>query len=142
MEPGKGTVVREGSGVAVLALGTIGNRAMKGVEKAVSDGADPLFINMRFLKPLDESLVEYACSRCHTVITVEDGTVFGGLASAVSEYVAAKNYDVKIISHGIPDRFIEQGSVDELISECGYNADNVYDSIISASGAKNNLEKS
>ena len=142
VEPGKGTVVREGSGVAVLALGTIGNRAMKGVEKAVSDGADPLFINMRFLKPLDESLVEYACSRCHTVITVEDGTVFGGLASAVSEYVAAKNYDVKIISHGIPDRFIEQGSVDELISECGYNADNVYDSIISASGAKNNLEKS
>ena len=142
VEPGKGTVVREGSGVAVLALGTIGNRAMKGVEKAVSDGADPLFINMRFLKPLDESLVEYACSRCHTLITVEDGTVFGGLASAVSEYVAAKNYDVKIISHGIPDKFIEQGSVDELISDCGYNADNVYDSIISASDAKNNLKKS
>lgn len=142
VEPGKGTVVREGSGVAVLSLGTIGNRAMKGVEKAVSEGADPLFINMRFLKPLDESLVEYACSRCHTLITVEDGTVFGGLASAVSEYVAAKNYGVKIISHGIPDRFIEQGSVDELISECGYNADNVYDSIISASGAKNNLKKS
>lgn len=142
VEPGKGTVVREGSGVAVLSLGAIGNRAMKGVEKAVSDGADPLFINMRFLKPLDESLVEYACSRCHTLITVEDGTVFGGLASAVSEYVAAKNYGVKIISHGIPDRFIEQGSVDELISECGYNADNVYDSIISASGAKNNLKKS
>ena len=142
VEPGKGTVVREGSGVAVLALGTIGNRAMKGVEKAVSDGADPLFINMRFLKPLDESLVEYACRRCHTIITVEDGTVFGGLASAVSEYVAAKNYDVKIIPHGIPDRFIEQGFVDELISECGYNADNVYDSIISASGAKNNLKKS
>lgn len=142
VEPGKGTVVREGSGVAVLSLGTIGNRAMKGVEKAVSEGADPLSINMRFLKPLDESLVEYACSRCHTLITVEDGTVFGGLASAVSEYVAAKNYGVKIISHGIPDRFIEQGSVDELISECGYNADNVYDSIISASGAKNNLKKS
>ena len=142
VEPGKGTVVREGSGVAVLSLGAIGNRAMKGVEKAVSDGADPLFINMRFLKPLDESLVEYACSRCHTIITVEDGTVFGGLASAVSEYVAAKNYDVKIIPHGIPDKFIEQGSVDELISDCGYNADNVYDSIISASGAKNNLKKS
>jgi 1-deoxy-D-xylulose-5-phosphate synthase len=141
VEPGKGTVVREGSGVAVLSLGAIGNRAMKGVEKAVSDGADPLFINMRFLKPLDESLVEYACSRCHTIITVEDGTVFGGLASAVSEYVAAKNYDVKIIPHGIPDKFIEQGSVDELISDCGYNADNVYDSIISASGAKNNLKK-
>ena len=142
VEPGKGEVVREGSGVAVLSLGAIGNRAMKGVEKAVSEGADPLSINMRFLKPLDESLVEYACSRCHTLITVEDGTVFGGLASAVSEYVAAKNYDVKIIPHGIPDKFIEQGSVDELISDCGYNADNVYDSIISVSGAKNNLKKS
>ncbi|MBR4883573.1 MAG: 1-deoxy-D-xylulose-5-phosphate synthase, partial [Bacteroidales bacterium] len=136
VEPGKGVVVREGSGVAVLALGTAGNRALKGVEKAVSEGMDPLFINMRFLKPLDEGMVEYACSRCHTIITVEDGAVMGGLASAVSEYVAAKNYPVKIISHGIPDKFIEQGSVDELISDCGYNAENVYDSVVSAGKGK------
>ena len=136
VEPGKGIVVRDGSGVAVLSLGTAGNRAMKGVEKAASGGLDPLFINMRFLKPLDEEMVEYACHRCHTIITVEDGTVLGGLASAVSEYVAAKDYPVKIISHGIPDKFIEQGSVDELISDCGYNAENVYDSIVSAGKGK------
>lgn len=141
VEPGKGVVVREGSGVAVLALGTAGNRALKGVEKAVADGMDPLFINMRFLKPLDEAMVEYACSRCHTIITMEDGAVLGGLASAVSEYVAANNHPVKIISHGIPDKFIEQGAVDELISDCGYNAENVYNSIVSAEKGKNNLKK-
>ena len=84
---------------------------------------------MRFLKPLDTEMVDYACGRSSTIITVEDGVVKGGLASAVSEYVASAHPGIKVISLGIPDRFIEQGTVDELITECGYNVDNIYDSI-------------
>ncbi len=132
MEPGKGEILSDGSGVAVLSLGTVGNRAAKAVGKAKEEGINPLHINMRFLKPLDVSMVELACSRCKTIITVEDGTLLGGLGSAVSEYVAAKGLPVKVVSLGIPDKFVEQGTVDELISECGYNADNIYDSIIAA----------
>lgn len=130
IEPGKGVVVSQGAGVAVLSLGTAGNRAAKAAEKARKEGMDPLHINMRFLKPLDFDLVKYACDRCKTIITVEDGVVSGGLGSAVSEYVASLGRGVKVISLGIPDKFIEQGTVEELISECGYNVDNIYDSII------------
>lgn len=134
VEPGKGVVVNEGSGVAVLSLGTIGNRAAKAVGMAKEKGVNPLHINMRFLKPLDFSAVDMACSRCSTIITVEDGAVTGGLASAVSEYVAAAGYGVKVVSLGMPDKFVEQGTVDELISYCGYNVDNIYDSIMGAAG--------
>ena len=136
IEPGKGVVVSEGEGVAVVTLGTIGNRAAKAVTKAKEEGLSPLHINMRFLKPLDTLLLGEACSRCHTIITVEDGAVTGGLASAVAEYVAQHNLDVKVVSLGIPDRFIEQGTVDELISECGYNVDSIYNSIIEAGKGK------
>ncbi len=132
VEPGKGVVVSEGNGVAVLSLGTVGNKVVKAVEKARGEGMNPLHINMRFLKPLDADLVKYACERCNTIITVEDGAVFGGLASAVSECVASLGNGVKVISLGIPDKFIQQGTVDELISECGYNIDNIYDSIVAA----------
>lgn len=136
VEPGKGVVVSDGEGVAVVTLGTIGNRAAKAVAKAREEGFSPLHINMRFLKPLDTLLLGEACSRCHTIITVEDGAVTGGLASAVAEYVAQHNLDVKVVSLGIPDRFIEQGTVDELISECGYNVDSIYNSIIEAGKGK------
>lgn len=131
IEPGKGVVVSQGAGVAVLSLGTAGNRVAKAVEKARGEGMEPLHINMRFLKPLDFDLVKYACDRCKTIITVEDGTLNGGLGSAVSEYVASLGRGVKVISLGIPDKFVEQGTVEELISECGYNVDNIYNSIIS-----------
>lgn len=136
VEPGKGVVVSDGEGVAVVTLGTIGNRAAKAVAKAKEEGLSPLHINMRFLKPLDTLLLGEACSRCHTIITVEDGAVTGGLASAVAEYVAQHNLNVKVVSLGIPDRFIEQGTVDELISECGYNVDSIYNSIIEAGKGK------
>ena len=131
VEPGKGVVVSPGAGVAVLSLGTIGNKVSKAVEMAGKEGMDPLHINMRFLKPLDIDMVKYACDRCKTIITVEDGAISGGLASAVSEYVASLGRGVKVVSLGIPDRFVEQGTVEELISECGYNVDNIYNSIIS-----------
>ena len=136
VEPGKGVIVSDGEGVAVVTLGTIGNRAAKAVAKAREEGFSPLHINMRFLKPLDTLLLGEACSRCHTIITVEDGAVTGGLASAVAEYVAQHNLNVKVVSLGIPDRFIEQGTVDELISECGYNVDSIYNSIIEAGKGK------
>ena len=131
IEPGKGVVISQGAGVAVLSLGTAGNRVAKAVEKARGEGMEPLHINMRFLKPLDFDLVKYACDRCKTIITVEDGTLNGGLGSAVSEFVASLGRGVKVISLGIPDKFVEQGTVEELISECGYNVDNIYNSIIS-----------
>ncbi len=124
---GKAQLLYDGSDVAVLSIGTIGNRARKAVERfAQESGNTPMYYNMRFLKPIDTDAIDRACEKCHTIITVEDGTVIGGLYSAVAEYVASKGVDCKIIKLGIPDRFIEQGSVDELITECEYNTDDIY----------------
>ncbi len=132
VEQGKGVVVNDGAGVGILSLGTVGNRVAKAVAKVKGEGMEPLHINMRFLKPLDTEMVDLACSRCGTIITVEDGAIMGGLASAVSEYISSVHPGVKVLSLGIPDKFIEQGTVDELISDCGYNVDNIYYSIIAA----------
>lgn len=125
--PGKAELLREGSKVAVLSLGTIGNRATQAIDKYVEQtGKAPFHYNMRFLKPLDTEAIDRACATCDTIITVEDGTVIGGLYGAVSEYVAGKQQSAKVIGLGIPDRFVEQGSVDELISECQYNVEDIY----------------
>lgn len=124
---GKAVMLRNGADVAVLSIGTIGNKVSQAIEKYVAEtGKSPVHYDMRFLKPIDTSAIDDVCRRCRTIITVEDGTVVGGLYGAVTEYVAAKGTGVRIVGMGIPDRFIEQGSVDELISECQYNTDDIY----------------
>lgn len=125
---GKAVMLRNGADVAVLSIGTIGNKVSRAIEKyAAETGKSPVHYDMRFLKPIDTSAIDDVCRRCGTIITVEDGTVIGGLYGAVTEYVAAKGLGVHIVGMGIPDRFIEQGSVDELMSECQYNTDDIYD---------------
>jgi len=91
---------------------------------------------MRFVKTIDNEAIEMAISKCRTIITVEDGSVKGGLFSAVSEYISEKSADVRVVGLGVPDRFIEQGTVDELISECGYDFDGIYNTIVNVSREK------
>ncbi len=123
---GKAELLRDGAKVAVLSVGTIGNRVAKAIEGFVADtGKSPIHYNMRFLKPLDTEAIDRACSLCDTIITVEDGTVVGGLHSAVSEYVAERGFKCRILKMGIPDRFVEQGKIDELLSECQYNTEDI-----------------
>lgn len=122
MERGKAQLVSDGSGIAVLSIGTIGNRVVDAIS-AINEkyGAKIMHYNMRFLKPIDTSAIDKAASECSTIITIEDGTVIGGLYGAVSEYLSEKNYNGEIIKMGIPDRFIEQGTIEQLLSECQYN---------------------
>ena len=126
MEFGKAQLLSEGTGVAILSIGTIGNRAVKAIQKCVADGAGKiLHYNMRFLKPIDTDAIDRAAEMCDVIITVEDGSVIGGLHGAVSEYLSEKGYKGKILKCGIPDRFIEQGTIDQLMSECQYNTEDL-----------------
>jgi 1-deoxy-D-xylulose-5-phosphate synthase len=77
---------------------------------------------MRFAKPIDETLLHEVFSRYTKIITVEDGTVIGGLGSAVLEFMAEHNYHAEVKILGIPDRLVEHGSLKELHHECGYDA--------------------
>ncbi|MEG0518803.1 MAG: 1-deoxy-D-xylulose-5-phosphate synthase [Bacteroidales bacterium] len=129
IEPGKAELLKEGNKVAVLTLGTIGNKAIKAIQTAQQEGITPLHYNMRFLKPLDTDAIAHACSKCSTIITIEDGTVLGGLHSAVAEFIAQNAPCHKVIGMGIPDHFVEQGSVEELISACKYNEQDIFAAI-------------
>ncbi|OJV22965.1 MAG: 1-deoxy-D-xylulose-5-phosphate synthase [Bacteroidetes bacterium 41-46] len=129
IEPGKGRVLSDGSKVAVISLGTVGNDAAEAIAEARLKGYNPMHIDMRFLKPFDEELVLKAAERCKRIISIEDGTVVGGLFSAISEFIASRSLDVKVDGLGIPDTFIEQGTVPELKAECGYDKEGILKAI-------------
>ena len=120
---GKGTLLRRGSGIAVLALGPVANRALEAAESLSSRGiASPAVYDLRFLKPLDESILSEVCSTFGTILTVEDGCLKGGLFSAVCEWTALNSCKTHISALGIPDRFIVQDKQDAQRRECGLDA--------------------
>lgn len=136
IQRGKAQLLRDGEGIAVLTIGPIGNLAIKAAERARKEGINTLHYNMRFVKPIDTEALDYVSSKCNTIITVEDGSVKGGLFSAVSEYIASKSNKLKVVGLGVPDRFIEQGTVSELIQECGYDQEGIYNTIINVANKK------
>lgn len=127
---GKAQLISSGEEIGILSIGTVGNRVKEAIDIVKKEGLTPLHYNMRFLKPLDFDAITEACSKCSTIITVEDGTILGGLHSAVAEFVAENYPNVRVISMGIPDKFIEQGTVEELIEECGYSKNKIIEKII------------
>lgn len=114
---GKARKLKDGSEVAVLSTGFIGNE----VKKALSEINDPdrfAHYDFGFVKPLDASVLDDIFNRYKTVITVEEGTVNGGFGSAVSEFASEKYPGVSIKILGIPDAFIEHGTPSELLEIC------------------------
>ena len=113
IEIGRGVCLKEGKNIAVLSVGTIA--------KNVSDAIDLLdnkskiaHYDMRFVKPLDASLLHTIFKTYSTLITIEDGAISGGFGSAILEFAASQNYKNNVILKGIPDTFIEHGSVNKL----------------------------
>lgn len=132
IEYGKAQLLREGEGVAVLTIGPVGNRAAEAIERAVEEGLNPLHYNMRFLKPIDQEALNHVVESCSHIITVEDGSLIGGLYSAVSEFVAAKGIskEITVEGLGVPDRFIDQGRVAQLHKECRIDSDSIYSALL------------
>jgi 1-deoxy-D-xylulose-5-phosphate synthase len=114
---GKGQCIQEGTQLAVLSNGTIGNNVTQALENLNLPNSIAHF-DFPFVKPLDETLLHTIFSKFETVITIEDGVVSGGFGSAVLEFAAANNYHSKIQILGVPDEFIEQGTVLELQQFC------------------------
>ena len=79
--------------------------------------------DMRFVKPIDESLLHEVFTKFRKVITVEDGCIQGGMGSAVLEFMADNNYQAQVKRLGVPDQYIEHGTQAELYKECGYDAE-------------------
>lgn len=123
VEIGKGRKLKDGSSIAILSFGHPGNFAAAAIRNLKSEGIDPAHYDLRFAKPLDEEMLHEVFQRFDKVITVEDGTVVGGVGSAVLEFMAAYHYKAEVRILGIPDRIVEHGSQKELHRECGYDAE-------------------
>ena len=128
---GTGNKISEGSDIAIVSIGPIGNEVIQATEKLKTKGISAAHYDIRFLKPIDENLLHDIFRKFDKIISVEDGTIIGGLGSAIAEFMADHHYEAQLIRLGIPDRFIEQGSVGELWRECGYDAGGIYDTVLS-----------
>ncbi|HIZ86747.1 MAG TPA: 1-deoxy-D-xylulose-5-phosphate synthase [Candidatus Coprenecus pullistercoris] len=128
---GKGRLLHDGKDVALLTIGPIGNRGAEAVRKAAEErGTQVLHYDMRFLKPLDEEIMKDVCSKVRRIITVEDASVTGGLHDAVCSFVSEHAPGITVRGLGVPDRFIEQGSVKQLTHECGFSTDDIFNAIV------------
>ena len=118
---GKGQLLRKGNDIAVLSIGPIGNQVSKAIQE-LQEEQFPYSVahyDMRFLKPIDEEILEEVGQRFKYVITIEDGIRNGGMGSAVVEWMSDHQYTPRIVRLGLPDRFVEHGSVAELQSLLG-----------------------
>ena len=114
IEIGKAEKLREGDDVALLAVGSMVEYALKAAEKLAAEGIVCEVINMRFIKPLDAGMLEYIAEKHPKIVTLEESTLIGGFGSAVLEYFNEKNHKNDILRMGIPDHFVEHGTQKEL----------------------------
>jgi 1-deoxy-D-xylulose-5-phosphate synthase len=134
---GTGRMISEGTEIAILSVGHIGNIVQQAINKLNDGSTLPAHYDMRFVKPLDEQLLHDIFRKFNKIITVEDGVITGGFGSAVLEFMANEGYKAEIVRLGVPDRFVEHGTQQELYSECGYDADSIARQIHAMMGSDN-----
>ncbi len=132
---GTGRKLKDGEDVAVLTIGPIGNLASHaiGIWEEQNPGRKAAHYDMRFLKPIDTSILHEVGKRFNRVITVENGVITGGLGSSVMEFMAVNGYTPTIVRLGLPDRFVTHGSVPQLLHLCNLDED----AVIAALNGKN-----
>ena len=119
---GTGRCLRQGDRLAIVSIGPIGNNATKAIAQS---GLNVGHYDLRFLKPLDDALLHDICQHYDRLITLEDGCVQGGMGSAVLEWMNDHGYALPVTRMGIPDEFIEHGTVDELQHICHMDVDSI-----------------
>jgi len=127
VEIGTGRKLRDGSDIAILTLGHIGNYASEACIKLEAEAISAAHYDMRFVKPLDERLLHEIFSKFDKVITVEDGCITGGFGSAVVEWMAQNGFASKVKMLGIPDRIVEHGTQSELHAECNFDTKGIFE---------------
>ena len=128
IEVGKGRCITDAEAdVAVVSIGPLGNDVQRAVAELNNEGIRLAHYDMIFLKPIDEALLEVIASKHRHIITLEDGTVKGGLGSTVNDWLRHRNLSNKVTTLGINDIWVHHGSVEQLRTDCGYD----YDSILS-----------
>ena len=115
--------------MALLAIGSMVDYAMKAAEKLKPEGISCEVINMRFAKPLDTNLLDRIAKKHSKVITLEESTLVGGFGSGVLEYFAEKNYKCDVLRLGLPDNFVDHGTQAELHHLLGIDPEGIADKV-------------
>ena len=121
---GRGELQRRGSGIALLAFGTLAHAAHE-----LAEIIDATVIDMRFVKPLDEALVLEAAATHELLVTLEENVVAGGAGTAVSELLAGRGRDVSVLHLGLPDRPLEHGTREQCLADAGLDVPGIFDAI-------------
>ena len=129
---GKGVCLKEGSQIAVLSIGAMGNTVADAIEALGEKAAQVAHYDMRWLKPIDEELLHTVGKTFDTIITVEDGMISGGLGSAVLEFMADNGYTPRVIRLGVNDQFVEHGSTKELYQLLKLDKEGICESLLQA----------
>jgi 1-deoxy-D-xylulose-5-phosphate synthase len=122
---GKSEVLREGSHVALLAFGNMVPLAVEAAEQLAKEGIQAKVVNARFAKPLDEELLLTINKRGMPIVTIEEGTKIGGFGSAVLEFFAERNKEQSVSILGVPDYYVEHGSINEQRAEIGLTTEGI-----------------
>jgi 1-deoxy-D-xylulose-5-phosphate synthase len=126
----KGECLKEGKGIAVLTIGTMATNTQKAIIQIEKEQDISIaHYDLRFLKPLDETMLHEIGKKFKQIITVEDGVIQGGFGSAVLEFMSDNNYTVQLKRLGIPDCFVEHGTPEELYTMLGLDAEGIAKSI-------------
>ena len=122
---GRGRRLREGADVALLTVGTVGNAAARAAGRAAAEGVSVAHYDLRFVKPLDEALLDEVGPEFRHVVTVEDGSLRGGVGEAVAAFFNGRGYDVRVQRLGIGDEWVEHGTPGQLYALCGYDEEGI-----------------
>jgi len=122
---GKGRKISDGNDLAVLSIGHTGNFVVEATSILNKEEITFSHYDMRFVTPIDEEILDEVASKFDTIVTVEDGVIEGGFGSAVTEYFAKSGKSISITRLGVPNRFVEHGSQEELHRECGFDAEGI-----------------
>ena len=125
IEIGKARQISKGDDLAILTIGHPGNTVASVVKKFAGENIFITHFDMRFVAPLDKSVLHTVLKNFTHVITVEDGVLKGGFGSAIVEFMSDSGYNSEVRRLGIPDYFVEHGTQDELQNECGFDAEGI-----------------
>jgi 1-deoxy-D-xylulose-5-phosphate synthase len=129
IEIGTGRCLNEGNEMAVLSIGPLGNKVQKIIQQEDLKGKVAHY-DLRFIKPIDQDLLHSVGQKYSKILTIEDGVIHGGMASAVLEFMNENNYHPSIISLGLPDAFVEHGTIPELQKICHLDEESIKEYIL------------
>lgn len=132
---GKGSVLRDGSDVAIVATGLMVQRALEAAEILKAQNVSAMVIDMHTIKPIDGDLLEMAASETGCVVTTEEHSIIGGLGSAVSSWLSER-YPVPVIKHGVVDEFGRSGKAEDVLRAFGLTAEGIAAKAFTAIGMK------